>query len=222
MKNKAIILVLGLGLAICGSQTAQAQELVIDNFISDQRTQVRLVNGRQIIRRSGTDIIGGVREADFGVTPLPDANGIERATLLYNARNRGPLFLESGVKSAFGLNLFYGNDINGNANPLNLPLWLLGYRRFLIEFGSCDVELNYLIQVFDGDGDNAILSGTESTADRVDSFNVYFPFEDFAPGGPGPINWDDIDAIIVQFQTGNATGSADFAVNRVVALPPQQ
>ena len=146
--------------------------------------------------------------------------GLGRSTLLHIPRAGGPLFLESGVKSAFGLNLYYGNDMNGNANPLNLPLWSWGYRRFRIEFESCDVSLSYLVQVFDGDGDNAILSGNEDTDERVVPFNVDFPFELFEAGSPGPINWDDIDAIVIQFQTGNAAASADFAVKRIVALPP--
>ena len=83
------------------------------------------------------------------------------------------------------------------------------------------MELNYLIEVFDGDGHLATLNGSTSTADRVVPFNVDFPFASFVPGAPYSVNWNDIDAIIVLFQTGNATGSADFVVNRVVALPPQ-
>jgi hypothetical protein len=226
MKSRVWILVLLLMLAISRSQAAQTQELVIDNFTHDGPPILEeFVNGSTIIRRSGNsaNIVGGVRETNFGVTPVV-GGGFGRKTVL-DIPGTGMMFLESGVKSAFGLIFYYGNDINGNANPLNLDLSLestnLICDRFQIEFGSCDVELNYLIQVFDGDGDNAILSGSQSTADRVDDFTVDFPFADFAPGGPGPINWNDIDAIVVLFQTGNTTGGQDFAVKRVVALPPQ-
>jgi hypothetical protein len=225
MKSKVCILVLWLTLAISGSQAAQTQELVIDNFKSDVETLVSLKDGDPEItfRRSGNplNIIGGVRETTFGVTSVM-GGGYGRKTLL-DIPVLGPMFLESGVKETFGLTFFYGNDINGNANPLNLDLKpeppAISYDRFRFDFESCDVELNYLIQVFDGDGNYAILSGSQSTADRVVGFGVEFIFDEFAPGAPGPINWHDIDAIAVLFQTGNATGGADFVVRKIVAVP---
>src|SRR5687767_6113189 len=124
MKSKLWILIVGLTLAISASQAAQAQELVIDNFISSQSTRKELVDGRTIIRRSGdpANIVGGVRETDFGVTPVV-GGGFGRSTVLDIPRI-GPMFLESGVKSAFGLIHFYGNDKHGNLNPLNLAFLL--------------------------------------------------------------------------------------------------
>lgn len=229
MKNKAWTLVLLLTLALSVSHAAQTQELVIDNFISHRETRESLVNGRVVFRRTGntTNIVGGVRLTDFEAAPL--AGGVARSTVLEIPRtdpdnpHNGRMFLESGVKSTFRVVHFYGEDKHGNANPLNLQLMARGFDRFRIEFDSCDVELNYLIEVFDGDGHLATLNGSTSTADKVLPFNVDFLFAHFVPGAPPPysVNWNDIDAIIVLFQTGNATGSADFVVRRVVALPPQ-
>jgi hypothetical protein len=204
-----------------GKQAAQVQELVIDNFTNEVATLEEFVNDSTIIRRAGDDenIIGGVRETNFGVTPIP-GSALGRKTVL-DIPGTGKMFLESGVHSAVGLTFFYGNDIEGNLNPLNGDLQGEGYDRFRIEFASCDVEVNYLIQVFDGDGNYAILSGSQSTADRASAFYVDFIFDEFAPGAPNPVNWNDIDGILVLFQTGNAAGGQDFAVNRIVALPQQ-
>src|SRR5687767_13553821 len=131
MKSKVWILVLLMMLAISSSQAAQVQELVIDNFTHDGLPILEeFVNGSTIIRRSGANIVGGVRETDFGVTPVV-GGGFGRKTVL-DIPGTGKMFLESGVKSAFGLVHFYGNDINGNLNPLNLELKNLGYERFQI------------------------------------------------------------------------------------------
>lgn len=73
------------------------------NFISNQPTRKELVEGRTIIRRSGNpaNIVGGVRETDFGITPVL-GGVLGRSTVLEIPRN-GPMFLESEVQSAFGL-----------------------------------------------------------------------------------------------------------------------
>lgn len=219
MKDRAMTLVLCLGLALGACPTARAQELVVDNFIHDSAPPRELVNGGVTFRQSGStaNIVGGVRETTFEAAPLPTV-GLGRPTVL-TIPGDGLMILESGVKSTFSVLNFYGSDAQGNPNPLDLRLTSWCYDRFRIEFDSTDVEFVYRIQVFDGDGDNAMLSGTESTADRVVAFSVDFPFADFVSNGPGPIDWDDIDAIAVSFQTGNAVGGADFSVKRVVAMP---
>lgn len=220
MKNSAWILVLCLGFVISGSQLARAQEKVIDNFISHGATYAVLVNGERDLRRSGdpANIAGGFRLIRFGVAPLP--GGPARATAL-ELSAQGPLFVESGVNSTVGVQLSYGTGPGGSANPLNLDLPGLGLDRFRIEFGACDLALNYLVQVFDGNGNNAIHSGPVSTANQNLPFTADFIFTNFLPGGPNPVNWQDIDLIVIQFNTGNATGGQDFSIKRIVALPPQ-
>lgn len=229
MKNRSwllvfvsvLALVLVSVLALGSNRVAQAQvsELVIDDFKGATAiNQTVPLNGTATLRRtSAGHIVGDTCRTDIGVTPVePGGNG--RATVL-EIPTEGPMYLESGAKSAFGLTHYYGEDENGNAHPLGLTLQSDGYDRFRIEFDSSDVALDYLVEVFDGNGNVSFLNGSESTVERGLPFNADFRFADFPAGSPGPINWDNIDYIVVLFQTGNAVGSADFVVNRVVAIP---
>lgn len=220
MKNKTWILVLWTVLALGGSQAAQAQmERVIDNFKSRPATHADSTDTPITpLRRTGNDadIIGGVRLIQFGAAPNP--GGLVRMSVLDIPRD-GPLFVESGVNSTVGLTLTYGTDGRGGANPLNLDFPGLGLDRFRIEFLACDLELHYLVQVFDGNGNNSLLNGTTSTANRNLPFDADFRMADFPPGAPNPVNWHDIDVIAIQLNTGNATGGQDFAIKRIVAIP---
>lgn len=221
MKIGALTFVLLLTMTLGVSHAAPPPtELVIDNFPGDSSVEkTPLTNGSVIIRRASdpANIIGGARETEFQAVPLP--GDYARATT-FEIPDTGLMFVESGVRSSFRVVNFYGEDINGNANPLNLQLQALGYDRFRIEFDSSDVELDYLIEVFDAQGNLALLNGVDSTADRGSAFNADFPFANFVNGGPVPVDWNHIDGILVLFQTGNAAGSQDFAVKRIVALPP--
>ena len=129
MKNRIWILFLWLTLAISGSQAAQAQELVIDNFISNGATRSVLVNDAKDFQRSGDpmNIVGGFCLTRFGVAPI--AGGPERATLL-DMPASGPMFVESGVNSSVGVELSYGTGPEGSANPLNLDLLGMGLDRW--------------------------------------------------------------------------------------------
>src|SRR5213593_2533168 len=173
MKNKVWTLIVGLGLALGGSQLAQAQERVIDTFKSRPATHADSTDTPITpLRRTGdrdTEIIGGVRLVEFGAGPI--SGGPVRMSVLDIPRE-GPLFVESGVNSTVGLTLTYGTDGKGGANPLDLNFDALD--RFRIEFLACDLELNCLVQVFDGNGNNTIHSGPVSTANRNLTFNADF------------------------------------------------
>src|SRR3989442_13433385 len=219
MKNKVWTLIVWLGLALGGSQAAQAQmERVIDNFKGGQVTHGESSDTPiRRLRRTRHDaaLIGGVRLIQFGAAPNP--GGPVRSSI-FDIPREGSLFVESGVNSTVGLTLTYGTDGRGGANPLNFN-FEMGFDLFRIEFLACDLELNYLVQVFDSNGNYAIHSGPVSTANRNLPFNADFRKVNFSPGAPNPVNWSDIDVISIQLNTGNATGGQDFAVRRIVAIP---
>jgi hypothetical protein len=220
MNNRILTLFFGLAISAFGIQVAEGQELVIDNFISNNPTRAKFASGERTIRKVGdrSNIVGGVRTTIFGVQPLEES-GPSRPTL-FDIDLDGPMFVESGVNSSVGVQLNYGLARNGGPNPLDLHLIDDGYNKFRIEFIACDLELNYFIEVFDRDGNHALLSGVgiESTANRNLPFPVDFPFSEFV-SAPNPVNWNEIDSIVVQFSTGNATGGQDFAIRKISALP---
>ena len=55
--------------------------------------------------------------------------------------------------------------------------------------------------------------------DRYSPSFVDFAFDDFEPGYPNAMDWDDIDFVTVLFQTGSAIGANDFAVTSIVTIP---
>ena len=208
-------------LAVAGVAAANAiaqAPLVIDDFkMSPYRKALRdqptfLTEYQTALPQH---IVGGVRQTSFTVTQAPpDYN---QPTLLHIRRN-GPLIINGGYKSHFGLYLGYGYDENGGPNHLDLNL--TSFNRFRINFDGSDSELSYLMQVHDTDGDIATLAGTESLAGRTSRFHVNFPFEDFVQESANPIDWNHINFIFVLFQTGNTLGGHDFAVTRISAIPP--
>jgi hypothetical protein len=222
MKNRIWTLVLWSALVFGGSQITRAQELVIDNFSSGP-TRAVLMNGARDLPGFGNSIIGGFRLIRFGAAPI--AGGPARSTLLEIPTNTPPgmsgLFVESGVNSSVSVELVYGVGPRGSSNPLHLDLPGLGLDRFRIEFGACDLELHYLVQVFDSDNRHATHIGPISTANRNLPFTADFIFSDFMLDS-GSINWNDIVSISIQLNTGNATGGQDFWVKRIIAAygPP--
>jgi hypothetical protein len=220
MRNKTLLIVSSLVVAslLAPGVTAQTggSQRVIDDFTINEPKQ-QLVNGSRTARQAGlqSHIVGGVRETFFIAAPL---NSFNRSSVL-EVRRRA-LFVECGLKSSFGLYLIYGNDLAGNPNPLNLALIHDGYDHFRVTFDSCDASLNYVFEVWDGSGNSAVIDTTVETAGRNEPFSIDFPFTDFTPNPGTAIDWDDIDSIIVLFQTGNAIGANDFALTSIVALPP--
>ncbi|MGH9767286.1 MAG: hypothetical protein ACREAB_07610 [Blastocatellia bacterium] len=215
MKNKLCGMLLGLGISIIGAQVAHAQRLVIDNFKTGEH-QTSLRNEEEVAYQSGAEILGGVRQTFFKVGPNNEFN---QPTRLHIGA-RGSMIIDSGLKSFWGLFLGYGYDANGGLNPLNQNL--KGYDRFRINFDSSDLEMGYLIQVYDGNGNRSTLSSTVSTVGRLTPFHADFPFADFPAGFPNAIDWNDIDFILVLFQSGSAIAGNDFAVRSIVALPSKQ
>src|SRR5262245_17621804 len=215
MRIRTLRLLLWITIAFLGTRVAEAQQrLVIDDFKTGEYLKT-LSNDQEIAYRTGTGIAGGVRQTFLFVGP---GNQYNQPTTLH-IRNNGPMIIDSGLKSFFGLFLSYGYTINGEPNPLNLDL--SAYDRFRIRFDSSDLEMGYGILIYDRNGNQSNLDGTDSTASRLSEFNADLHFADFSPGYPNPIDWDHIDFIGVLFQSGSAIAGNDFAVKSILAIKPQ-
>jgi hypothetical protein len=222
MRNRFFLLILSLVITGAVVQSARAQngtDLVIDDF-TEGAYKVELATGSKIDYKTGSSnsIVGGVRQTYFSVSQ-PTTGGFNRSSILDIPRG-GPMIIESGLKSYFGIYLSYGYDIQGNANPLNLKLKQRGFDRFRINLDSSDLEMGYAVQVWDGNGNRATYFGQNTMKDRYSPSSVDLPFADFEPGYPNAMDWDDIDFIIVLFQSGSAIGANDFAVTSIVATTP--
>jgi hypothetical protein len=226
MRIKMSRLVHGLALVVVAAASAQAQTgLVIDDF-KDSPYHTSLTSQLELLTayQTGPNILGGVRQTSIVVDQATPHFG--QPTLM-QIRRSGSLVISGGYKSYFGIYLGYGLDAAGGAAPLNLNLtgWggaCPGCDRFRIDFDGSDSELNYLVQVFDSDGQIATAYGPESLSGRVMPFHVDFPFADFVQSSARPVDWSRIDYIYVVLQTGNYLGGHDFAVTKVSAIPAPQ
>ena len=215
-------LVFCLAVAGAGSPADAQTELVIDDFTGSPYSKSLWNQPTWLTEyQSGPNIVGGVRQTSFVVTPAePSLPQPTRLQIL----PQGPLVVSGGYKSYFGLYLGYGYDATGGANPLELDLSehgrdCPGCDRFRIDLDGSDSELSYLMQVYDSSGRIATLFGTESTAGRILPFHLDFPFADFVQSSDSPVDWNHIDFVFVYFQTGNFLGGHDFAVTRISAIP---
>ena len=223
MRIRIAALISCVAVAGVAALNAQAQtELVIDDFKESPYT--RSLTDRSTFLtayQTGPNIVGGVRQTNLLVAPAQPSFG--QPTRL-QIRPDGALVLSGGYKSYFGLILGYGYDAAGGANRLNLNLTggggeCPGCDRFRVSFDGSDSQLNYLVQVYDGNNNIGTLYGTESTAERILPFHLDFPFADFVESSGNPIDWGHIDFIIVLIQTGNYLGGHDFALTKISAIP---
>ena len=228
MKSKILTLVLSLAALAGGAQPAQAQEpeqpqqlalfQLIDDF-SEGPYNVALRNGSVTAQQSdatGAHIYHGVRQTVFSVGP---DNSFNQPTVLHIRRHPPritfPMIIDAGLKSPWSLYLVYGVDINGQYSPLNLSV--VGSNKFRVYFDSADLTISMGMTIYSRDNDGASMSKAVVPVPSGGGFYADFDFSDFSPTGPNPIDWSDIDSIVVLFQSGTATQANDFGVTKIVA-----
>jgi hypothetical protein len=214
-------------LAVVGvAAPAQAQtELVIDDFRTGAYSEAFVDHPAFVPKyQIGGTIRGGVRQTSLVVTQ-PDPH-LDQWTSV-QIRRDGPLVISGGYKSYFGLLLGYGYTATGGYGGLNLNLdphdpdsLCPGCDHFRIDFDGSDSEMGYAMEVYDNNGNIALLNATQSLKDESVPFPRDFPFAEFKGDPAHPIDWKHIDFVFVLFQTGNVLGGHDFAVTKITAVPP--
>src|SRR5262245_399412 len=213
MSSKFFILVLGLATIAAGAGSSSAQQLIDDFSHGPYNVMLRdgSIKQQQVDPTGGLHIVRGVRQTVFTVGP---DNKFNQPTILH-IRRRQPMIIDAGIKSPWSLYLVYGVDANGEYSPLNLSL--VGYDKFRVYFDSADLTISMGMTIYSGDNNGASMSKAVVPVASGDSFYADFPFSEFRPTGPNPIDWSDLDTIVVLFQAGTATQANDFAVRSIVA-----
>jgi len=156
-------------------------------------------------------IVGGVRQTVFTVGP---DNTFNQPTTLHISRHR-PMIIDAGLKSPWSLYLVYGVNMDGQSQPLNLSL--AGSNKFRVYFDSAQLTISMGMTIYSGDTNGATQTKAVVPLPSGGNFYADFNFSDFAATGPNPIDWNDIDTIVVLFQAGTATQANDFGVTSIVA-----
>ena len=213
MNSKILTLFLSLAALAAGARSTQAQETTIDDF-STGPYNICLRDGQVTEQKSdpiGGHIVGGVRQTVFTVGP---DNRFNQPTTLHISRHR-PMIIDAGLKSPWSLYLVYGVDMDGQPKPLNLSL--AGSNKFRVYFDSADLTISMGMTIYSGDTNGATQTKAVVPDPSGGQFHIDFDFSDFAPTGPNPIDWKDIDTIVVLFQAGTTTLANDFGVTSIVA-----
>lgn len=205
----ALTIVLGGGAAVAGdSQRVQ----LIDDFESGPV--------HELMPSMPADWGVSYQEADHALGGVRQTNLISDDRLGASSRvdiDGGRMLVSTGINSYFGAFLAYGYDATGNARGKIGDF--TGYDYFQIDFEASDPGLNYLIEVWDGDGTGGLLAGTLTTEALAIPFSAKLPLADVqgvnTEGNPQAIHWEDIHYLIVYFQTANASGGNDFSVSKV-------
>jgi hypothetical protein len=226
MRISTFTVVMCVAAALTAASPAHAQsELVIDDFTAGAYPK-DLTNEAWWVTEHKTGpashIVGGVRQTSFIATQGTPPFGQSTSLRIGD----GSMVISGGYKSYFGLYLGYGYDAFGGFNSLNLDLsgdhdadTCPDCDRFRIDFDGSDSELGYLMEVYDWNGNVALMNGPESLAGRILPFHIDFPFADFEEDPAHPVDWHHIDFVFVLFQTGAYLGGHDFAVTKITAVP---
>ena len=229
MNSKILTIVLSLAALAAGALPAQAQQpeqslqpalfQLIDDF-SQGPYDVALRNGSVTAQQSdptGAHIYHGVRQTVFTVGA---DNSFNQPTVLHIRRHPPritfPMIIDAGLKSPWSLYLVYGVDIDGQYSPLNLSV--VGSNKFRVYFDSADLTISMGMTIYSRDNDGASMSKAVVPVPDGSHFYADFPFSDFEATGPNPIDWRDIDTIVVLFQAGTSTQANDFGVTKIVAI----
>jgi hypothetical protein len=192
---------------------------VLDDFTTGQlqEPQILYAGGEQRDFQTGS-MVGGFRTTFFRVTnsPLgqPGILNIRGPVPNDADQNHGYLVVGTGYKAFQGLQVVYGQDTQGQLNPLNQNFCL--YDRFRVHFEGITGGVNLNIVVFTNNGRGRAAMGINVPptvgGNEVD---VDFPFADFIEAQPLPErpNWGDVDVIVLQPNSGgSARGGNDFAI----------
>ncbi len=193
---------------------AWSQELVIDDFSSGPLTITLPTGGvtsRQI-NQPATTVVGNFRTT-FLVIPSDPYN--QQAVLhIPGSVGGGPLTFSSGVRTFHGLQLIYGLDVRGQLQAAPMSLNLGGYDRFRIYFDALDTVLNFVILV------QSLGGGTSEAAQNLNPIPlpnyVDFLFSSFTTNAT-PADFSNLAVLLFLNQTGQAAGSSDFAITKLVA-----
>jgi hypothetical protein len=202
---------------------AQVDPLVIDNFKTGG-FKAESTTGTKYYTQTGTGIYGGTRNINLvmgssdafaqpvqvQVRPQPKSSATPSA------------FIVSGGFGAFAeVDLYY--EATGESLNLNLA----PYNRIRVTFAGLTSPQAFFVNVYDNTGNYSEVEcniGPFAQNGPVGTFTtttVDIPEENFGPTSAGPVNWGDIEAIVLEWaQAGSADyyGVGSFAVKEVSAL----
>jgi hypothetical protein len=209
------VLLLSVGL---GAPAARPQLLtrVLDDFTTGHLDHpITLSAGNQREFQQGA-MAGGFRTILFGVNSLLGQTGT--LDIRPGDSEHGYLIVGTGYKAFHGLEVVYGQDLQGRPNPLNLNLCL--YDRFRVHFEALTGGTNFNIVVYTNNGRGRAQLGFNIPPNGA-PFAKDFPFADFVAAQPLPEmpNWADVDFIVLEPNTGGSgVGGNDFAITSFTAV----
>jgi hypothetical protein len=198
-----------------GAHAAGPTKKVIDTFNAGpfQRTMPSAAAGWGVNYQNAKGALGDVRQTNVFAD---DTLGASSSIIIRNGR----MLISTGIGSYFGTMLGYGYDAAGNSNHMVADF--AGCTHFQIDFERNDVDLEYLVEVVDGNGTTALAANVLTGQVQSDVYAAQLALDDFegtdAQGNPRAIEWSKIHYLIVLFQSASAVGGNDFSVSELSAV----
>ncbi|KAA1418615.1 hypothetical protein F0U44_08940 [Nocardioides humilatus] len=189
---------------------------LIDDFSVGTYRSPDLVVGTDAASQAAP-VLGGRRTTDF-TSGLRNPYAMP-ATLVIPGDGKAPLVASTGYQGNSRLRLWYGFDKNRQLVPLNANLSC--FDRFRVRIAGSDQSLNIVVQVKSGSAVSVYQSGTNTVGAMPAGGTIDFKLSTFTNDdlGAPPVDWKDIDRILLQVQptvqVGIAPfGSIDYAIAR--------
>lgn len=183
-------------------------DLLIDDFTTGKYHKV-VDSGDKKLKVKNGSMIGGSRRTNFIVGANPPNKYELPAELIIRD---GVLIVNNGIRGFHRLEVAYGSEAD-----LNLDLSHCD--RFRVNYDANDLNVNFNLTVYSTDKSKranishhqgrVIIPGSED-----------FLFEDFQSIGGFDFAVDDVDIILLIFQSGSSIGANDYAVTSVLATSP--
>jgi hypothetical protein len=216
-RDVSLLVLLFVVLPVLG---VQAQAQIIDNFTAGPHNVTLFSGSNRNFQPSPSDgsMVGPGRLTNFIIGNDPASNPRNQPATL-DILN-GFLIVDTGVRVAHRLEVFYGFDELDNPVPLNLNLRDAGFTKFRVHFDTLDQTLNFNMQVVARNNPAVAQCGVNPPGDPTGvPFVVDFDFACFVPNeGPLP-DFIAIDMIALVIQSANVIGGHDYAITSVEAVP---
>lgn len=182
---------------------------VIDDFTTGAYRSPDLNVGSADATISGS-MLGGRRASRIVSRP----NRYEMpTTFLVPLDGKSPLIVSSGYQGFSVLTIQYGLLKPGQVAPLNADLSC--HSLFRLRFASIDLPLNVNMEVKSASSPSVYQCGFNTPANRLNGFTLDFKFGCFVTNDPAhpPVDWTDIDRILLQIQPASQVGANDYAIS---------
>jgi len=203
---------------------AQVDPLTLDDF-STGAGKASATSGTKTVTMTGSGIYGGTRAVSvvFGKGSKANAFGQPAQAQVRPEATGGATPSALVVSEGYDVDAVIQVAYEGAANE-SLNLDMAPYNRFRVTYAGVTQQLDFVFEVIDNSGNYSEVGcdvGPYAPSLSASGFTtVDIPTASFGPTLSGPVNWNKVESILLQWESANSYGVDNFAVTGLSALTP--